>query len=65
MSGLRLAAAAEVLRSSLRPLEVEHTVDHEVALLTLGREDYDGARTDGAAMTAAARRQLVRAVHVG
>ena len=36
-TALRLSAAAEVLRSSFfRPLEVEHTGDHEIALETLG-----------------------------
>jgi predicted ATPase/DNA-binding SARP family transcriptional activator len=65
-TALRLSAAAEALRiSSRRLLEVEHTVDHDVALLALGRAGYDQARAEGAAMTAEARRQLARAVQVG
>ena len=64
-TALRLSSAAEALRSSFfRPLELEHTLDQEVALRTLGAEGYDRARTEGAAMTAGARRQLVRAVQV-
>ena len=65
-TALRLSAAAEALRSSfLRPLEVEDSVDHGVALRLLGAAGYDRARSEGAVMTAAERRQLVRRVHVG
>ena len=64
-TALRLSAAAEVLRGSFfRPLEVEHAVDDEIALRSLGRAGCDRARTEGAAMTAAARRQLVRALQL-
>ncbi|MDQ3640762.1 MAG: tetratricopeptide repeat protein, partial [Actinomycetota bacterium] len=64
-TALRLSAAAEALRSSfLRPVEVEHTVDREIALQALGPAGYERARAEGAAMTASARRQLVRAVQV-
>ncbi|HEV2758222.1 MAG TPA: hypothetical protein VGV86_01530, partial [Acidimicrobiales bacterium] len=63
-TALRLAAAAEVLRGSFfRPVELEH-VDHDRALQTLGPAGYDRARAEGAAMTPAGRRQLVRAVRV-
>lgn len=64
-TGLRLSGAAEALRSTpfSRP-EVERAVDHELALLTLGPVGYERARTDGTTMTAAARRELVRAVQV-
>jgi predicted ATPase/DNA-binding SARP family transcriptional activator len=66
VTALRLAGAAEALRRSFfRPLEVEHSVDHEAALRALGADGYDRARTEGAQLTAAARRQLVRAVRVG
>lgn len=66
VTALRLAGAAEALRSSFfRPLEVEQSVDHALALRILGADDYDRARAEGAQLTAAARRQLVRAVRVG
>jgi hypothetical protein len=62
---MRLCAAAEALRtSSFRPLEVEDAMDHDLALLALGPARYDRARTEGAKMTPAARRELVRAVQV-
>jgi predicted ATPase/DNA-binding SARP family transcriptional activator len=65
-TALRLSSAAEALRSSfLRPVEVEQSVDHGVALQSLGAKGYDCARTEGARMTAAERRQLVRTVQVG
>ena len=63
-TALRLSAAAEALRSSFfRPMEVEH-IDHDMALQTLGPAGYERARAEGAAMTASARRQMVRAVQV-
>ena len=66
VTALRLSAAAEAMRKSFfRPIEVEHAVDHEVALRTLGPEGYERARMDGAAMAAADRRLLARAVVAG
>ncbi len=64
-TALRLSAAAETLRrTSFRMVEAEQAIDHDVALLALGPDGYDRARTEGAAMTPAARRELVRAVRV-
>jgi len=63
LTAVHLSAAAESLRRrSYRPLEVENTVDREVALGVLGPAGYDRACAEGAAMPAAERRHLVRSV---
>jgi tetratricopeptide (TPR) repeat protein len=64
-TAVRLAAAAEALRStSYQPIYAEPPPDVDVVVAHLGRHGYEAARSEGATMTPAARRLLVRGVTV-